>query len=177
MLGRSLGLFDAFPTRARGGEGALAPKRRTPHDHDQTRESCLFPSFFPPFFYLRHQFRRKSDFGRLAVGASRKKRKYNSPRFGRDHVVCGCSGLKPLRRRAPVGGHHWSRGTTFLGSYYQETTSKEINCGDFLARGYMPAHQLCDLFYTLGWGSDWVYHKLGNTLVLRSGTGSWVLSG
>ena len=41
----------------------------------------------------------------------------------------------------------------------------------------MPAHQHCDLFYPLGWGSDWVYHKLGNILVLRSGTGSWVLSG
>jgi len=35
----------------------------------------------------------------------------------------------------------------------------------------------CDLFYPLGWGSDWVYHKLGNSPVLWSGTGSWVLSG
>jgi len=41
----------------------------------------------------------------------------------------------------------------------------------------MSAHQHCDLFYPLGWGSDWVYHKLGNTSVLQSGTGSWVLSG
>ena len=41
----------------------------------------------------------------------------------------------------------------------------------------MPAHQQCDLFYPLGWGSDWVYHKLGNFPILRSGTGSWVLSG
>jgi len=41
----------------------------------------------------------------------------------------------------------------------------------------MPAHQHCDVFYPLGWGSDWVYHKLGNAPVLRSGTGSWVLSG
>jgi len=41
----------------------------------------------------------------------------------------------------------------------------------------MPAHQYCDLFYPLDWGSDWVYHKLGNAPVLRSGTGSWVLSG
>jgi len=40
----------------------------------------------------------------------------------------------------------------------------------------MPAHQHCDLFYPLGWGSDWVYHKLGNALVLRSVTDSWVLS-
>ena len=28
--------------------------------------------------------------------------------------------------------------------------AREINCGDWLARGYMPAHQQCDLFYPLG---------------------------
>jgi len=39
----------------------------------------------------------------------------------------------------------------------------------------LSAHQHCDLFYPLGWGSDWVYHKLGNAPVLQSGTGSWVL--
>ena len=54
---------------------------------------------------------------------------------------------------------------------------KEINCGDWLARGYMRAHQQCDLFYPLGWGCDRVYHKLGNAPILRYGTGSWVLSG
>jgi len=54
---------------------------------------------------------------------------------------------------------------------------REMNCGDWLARGYMPAHQHCDLFYPLGWGCDWVYYKLGNAPVLLSGTGSWVLSG
>jgi len=26
----------------------------------------------------------------------------------------------------------------------------------------MSVHQHYDLFYPLGWGSDWVYHKLGN---------------
>jgi len=36
--------------------------------------------------------------------------------------------------------------------------------------------QSCDLF-THYWGSAWVHHKLGNAPVLRSGTGSWVLSG
>jgi len=41
----------------------------------------------------------------------------------------------------------------------------------------MPAHQHCDLFYPLSWPSDWVHHKLGNALVLRSVTDSWVLSG
>jgi len=54
---------------------------------------------------------------------------------------------------------------------------REIDCGDWLARAYMPAHQHCDLFYPLGWGFDWVYHKLGNAPVLRSGTGSRLLSG
>jgi len=49
---------------------------------------------------------------------------------------------------------------------------KEIHCGDWLARGCMPAHQHCDLFYPIGWGSDWVYNKLDNALVLQSGTGS-----
>jgi len=35
----------------------------------------------------------------------------------------------------------------------------EIDCGNWpgLARGY----KHCDLFYPLGLGSDWVYHKLG----------------
>jgi len=54
---------------------------------------------------------------------------------------------------------------------------REINCGDWLARGCMPAHQHCDLFYPIGWGSVWVYRELGNAPLLRSGTGSWVLSG
>jgi len=26
---------------------------------------------------------------------------------------------------------------------------REIDCGDWLARGYMPAHQHCDMFYPL----------------------------
>ena len=54
---------------------------------------------------------------------------------------------------------------------------REIDCGDWLARRCMPAHQHCDLLYPPSWGCDWVYHKLGNTPILRSGTGSWVLSG
>jgi len=36
---------------------------------------------------------------------------------------------------------------------------REINCGNWLARGYMPAHQHCDLFYPLGFWSDWVYRS------------------
>jgi len=54
---------------------------------------------------------------------------------------------------------------------------REIDGGGWLALGYMPAQQQCDLFYPPGWGSYWVYHKLGNAPVLRFGTGSWVLSG
>jgi len=41
----------------------------------------------------------------------------------------------------------------------------------------MPDHHDCDLFYPLGWGSDWVYDKLGNVPVLHSGTGSWARPG
>ena len=36
---------------------------------------------------------------------------------------------------------------------------------------------VCDLFYPPSWGCDCVYHKLGNAPILRSGAGSWVLSG
>jgi len=54
---------------------------------------------------------------------------------------------------------------------------REINCGNWLARGYMPTQQHCDLFYPQGWGSDWVCYKLGNAPVLRSGIVSWILSG
>jgi len=41
----------------------------------------------------------------------------------------------------------------------------------------MLAHQHCDLFHPVGWRSAWVYHTLGNAPVLRSRTGSWVLTG
>ena len=54
---------------------------------------------------------------------------------------------------------------------------REIDCGNWLARGYMPALQHCDLFYPLDRVSVWVCHKLGNAPVPWSGTGSWVLSG
>ena len=53
---------------------------------------------------------------------------------------------------------------------------REIDRGNWLARGCMPAHQHCNLFYPLGWGSAWVCRKLSNALILRSRTGSWVLS-
>jgi len=32
----------------------------------------------------------------------------------------------------------------------------EIDCGNGLARGYMPAHQHCDVFAPLDGGSAWV---------------------
>jgi len=54
---------------------------------------------------------------------------------------------------------------------------RDIDCGDWLAREYMPAHQHCDVVLPTRRGSDWVCHKLGNAPVFRSGTGSWVLRG
>jgi len=65
---------------------------------------------------------------------------------------------------ALLGGHRQSLGATFL-------VAREIDCGNWLALGYMPAHKHCDLSYPLdgGWGSAWVCRKLGNAPVLRSG--------
>ena len=54
---------------------------------------------------------------------------------------------------------------------------REIDCGDWLARRYMSAHQYCELFDPLAGRSDWVYHKPGNAPVPWSSTVSWVLSG
>jgi len=31
----------------------------------------------------------------------------------------------------------------------QQKKNREIGCGNWLARGYMPAHQHCDMFYPL----------------------------
>ena len=56
---------------------------------------------------------------------------------------CGARQLgKPLRRRAPVGEHH-SLGAKFL--------VREIDRENWLAREYMPDHQLehSELFYPL----------------------------
>ena len=70
------------------------------------------------------------------------------------------------------------KGTSIQGQWaLRFLVVREIDCGNWLARRCMPAHQHCHLFYPLGWGSAWVYRKLGNALVLQSGTGSWVLSG
>ena len=41
---RTLGLFGAFPTRARGGEGASC---RAPHGHDQISREFFFPDLRP----------------------------------------------------------------------------------------------------------------------------------
>jgi len=42
-------------------------------------------------------------------------------------------------------------GTTRLG-YTDVLVVREIDCGNWLAREYMPAHQHCGLFYPLVWG-------------------------
>ena len=54
---------------------------------------------------------------------------------------------------------------------------REIGCGSWLAREYMPAHQHCGLFYPLGCGLEGSPLNKGRPLVLRSGTVFWVLSG
>jgi len=77
----------------------------------------------------------------------------------------GLSGVFPTL----VGGHQGSLGATFLGS-------QGDSLWGLVSPRCMPAHQHCDLFYPLGWGSAWVCRKLGHALVLRSGTGPWVLS-
>jgi len=82
----------------------------------------------------------------------------------------------PASRTLLIGfSPEWGGTTRSL--YTEVLVVREIDCGSWLARGYMPAHQHCDLSYPLGWGCDWVYHKLGNAPILRSGKGSWVLSG
>ena len=55
----------------------------------------------------------------------------------------------------------------FFFFFFQKISVREINCGNWLARGCMPAHQHCGLFYPLGWGSAWVCRKLGNAPVHR----------
>ena len=70
----------------------------------------------------------------------------------------------------PVGGHHWSLGATFLrsqGDWLLELVSPRIHASPLT------------LWYVLlnSKGSDWVCRKLEHAPVLRSGTGSWVLSG
>ena len=53
---------------------------------------------------------------------------------------CSARRLKVLRRRAP--------------GYTDVLVLKEIDCGDWLAQEYMPAHQQCGLFYPLDWGLE-----------------------
>jgi len=96
-----------------------------------------------------------------SCGYRNSKNKIVLPEFGRDPVTHGSSGLKPLRRHAPVGGYHWSMGATFLGSW-----------GDWLWGLVSPRiHASSPTLWTV-WptrrGSDWVYHKLGNAPVQRS---------
>jgi len=46
---------------------------------------------------------------------------------------------------------------------------REIDCGDWLARGYMPAHQHCDLFYPLV--RDLLGSAINKVMLLSSGPG------
>ena len=51
------------------------------------------------------------------------------------------------KREFPIVGGHHSLGATFL-------VVRDIDCGDWLAQGYMPAHQHCELFYPV---ANWVF--------------------
>ena len=65
-------------------------------------------------------------------------------KFSRGLVVTmwrAAARLKPLRRRDPWGDTI-PQALCFL-------VVREIDCGNWLARGYMPAHQHCELFYLL----------------------------
>jgi len=54
---------------------------------------------------------------------------------------------------------------------------REIDCGNWLAREYMPAHQHCGLLNPLDRGLDRSPSNTGRPLILRSGAVSGVLSG
>jgi len=67
-------------------------------------------------------------------------------------------------------------GTTRLG-YTDVLVVRKIDCGNWLDREYMPAHQHCELFYPLDRGLAGSALKRGRPIVLRSGSVSWVPSG
>jgi len=73
--------------------------------------TCLstFVFYFVLFHIHNHLFQGPNIF------FEKKENTPNLPRFGRDHVAHGSSGLKPLRLRTPVGGHYFL-GASFLGS-------------------------------------------------------------
>jgi len=78
--------------------------------------------------------------------------------------------VEPLRRHAPVGGHHWSLGATCLGSlgdWLWELVTPRIHANPTTLWFVLP----------VSLGSVWVCHKLGNAQILRSWTRSWVLRG
>jgi len=68
----------------------------------------------------------------------------NFPMSGRDHVARCSSGLKPLRRRAPVGG------APFTGRYVPWWLGR-FDRWDLLSRGCVPAHtNIVNCFYSPG---------------------------
>jgi len=149
---------------------------------------CLCPNLF---YFLRlaaaasranHDMRRnqncrKSISVRFAAAASRKKiEKVGGLKNENSPDVCswpccarqlGAKAPSPPRAR---GGAPLILGATFLGSY-----------GDWLwglvsLRIHASPSTLWSVLPT-SLGTAWICHKLGNAPVLRSGTGSWVLSG
>ena len=77
---------------------------------------------------------------------------------------------KPKTKEPPEWGS-----TNRLG-YTDVFIVEDIDCGNWLAREYMPAHQHCELFYPLDRGLAGSALKRGRPLVLQSGAVSWVLS-
>jgi len=76
-------------------------------------------------------------------GEIEKKKNLPGLRFGGE-IVGGRSGIKYLRHRAPVGGHHYPAPRS---SVVEETSFKDRN---LLARGCMPAHKYCELLLPTG---------------------------
>jgi len=82
----------------------------------------------------------------------------------------------PASRTLFIGFYPEWAGTTRLG-YTDVLVVREIDCGNWLAQEYMPAHQHCGLFYRLDCGLQGSPPNKGRPLVLRSATVSYVLSG
>ena len=81
----------------------------------------------------------------------------------------------PASRTLLIGFSSEWEGTTKLG-YTDVLVVRKIDCGNWLAREYMPAHQRCALFYPLDCGLEGYPLNKGRPLVLWSGTVFWVLT-
>jgi len=91
----------------------------------------IFDLFFHFLFFHRQQQNcRKWDFGRLE----------------------SCRKWKKTKKLHVHGVWSWPCGARHAPGYTDVLVVREIDCGDWLAREYMPAHQHCGLFYPLDCG-------------------------